>query len=119
MLQHILVRRIERIYRLRLLYGLHLTVFGMAALVVALAGAAYWHDGLLALILWLPTLVAHTAAQSLVELRQRCVVYEPAPVQAFNYQALPVDVYDEHGNVVGVAGSERSTHGERDFLLPG
>ena len=98
-----LVKRIERTYRLRLFYALHLALYGVLLIVSGLAAVQSPHDqtALLFVILWLPTIAAHTAAQSLVELRQRCVAYAPARVQPFNYRALPVDIYDEQGKRIG------------------
>jgi hypothetical protein len=103
-----LIQRIERLYRLRLVYGLHLALFGLIMVCIGFAVPA--QNALLLLLLWLPALVAHTGAQSLFELRERCAVYIPVPAHAFNYQALPVEVYDEQGNVISA---------ERDNLLPG
>lgn len=106
-----LVKRIERTYRLRLLYALHLALYGALLIVSGLAAvqSPQGQTALLLAILWLPTIAAHTAAQSLVEIRQRCVTYAPARIQPFNYRALPVDIYDEQGNCVGGP----------DNLLPG
>jgi hypothetical protein len=107
-LQHVLVQRIERLYRLRLVYGLHLALFGMVMVFVAFSIPT--QNAVLLLLLWLPAMVAHTGIHSLVELRERCFSYAPAPAQTFNYQAFPVDVYDEQGNLVS---------GKHDHLLPG
>jgi hypothetical protein len=100
LLQHQLIQRIERVYRLRLVYSLHLALFGLILVGVALVDSAYWQNAFLMALLWLPVIVGHTAAQSFIELRERCVSYAPAPIQPFNYQALPVDVYDEQGNII-------------------
>lgn len=102
MLQDLLVKRIERIHRLRLLYIFHLALYGVLLVLCGLAavGSPGWNNALLIVILWLPTVAAHTAAQSLVEMRERFVAYAPAPIQPFNYQSLPVDIYDEDGNRV-------------------
>jgi hypothetical protein len=111
LLQQVLVQRIERLYRLRLVYSLHLALFGTMLVGVTFADPAHWQNAFLLLIIWLPALMAHTAAHSVIELRERCVAYAPAPAPAFNYQALPVDVYDEQGNLV--------SGGDKIDLLPG
>ena len=102
MLQDLLVKRIDRIYRLRLLYAFHLALYGALLILCGLAavGSPQWHNALLIVILWMPTIAAHTAAQSLVEMRERCLAYAPVPRPSFDYRALPVDIYDEHGNRV-------------------
>ncbi|MFN8449625.1 MAG: hypothetical protein U0521_13830 [Anaerolineae bacterium] len=61
-----LVKQIERTYRLRLLYALHLALYGVLLIVSGLAAVQSPHEqtALLFVILWLPTIAAHTAAQS-------------------------------------------------------
>ena len=103
MLQDMLVKHIDRIHRLRLLYAFHLALYGALLIVCGLAavGSPGWNNALLIVILWLPTIAAHTAAQSLVETRERCrLAYAPVPRQPFNYRALPVQIYDEQGRLV-------------------
>ena len=80
--QYGLVKRIERINRLRFLYALHLTLYGV-------------------LMVWLPLLLTHTTAQTIVELRDRCTTNQPIPLQAINRYTLPVILYDEQGNPIG------------------
>lgn len=102
MLQGMLIKRIEHVHRLRLLYALHLALYGILLIVCGLAAvsSAGWNNALLIVILWLPTIAAHTAAQSLVETRERCLAYAPIPRQTFDYRALPVQIYDEQGRPV-------------------
>lgn len=104
MLQHEMVNRIERMTRLRLLYSAHLVFYGVMlvcyALVVAFA-PAHWHAAVLALLLWLPVLLVHTALQTIYEARQRCATeYQFAPATVNSPQLLPVDLYDEEGNLL-------------------
>lgn len=102
-LQGVLVKRIERIYRLRLIYGVHLAVYGLALMIFLLA---YIHDPtdgqnlILPLALWLPLILAHTTLQSWYELRTRCFSYEPVPIENLRGYRLPIDLYDEQGNPV-------------------
>ena len=57
-------------------------------------------------VLGLPLLLAHTTAQTVLELRQRCApAYQPVPIQPSNRFALPVILYDEQGNPI--SGDER------------
>lgn len=111
MLQGMLVKRIERIHRLRLLYVFHVALYGVLLIVCGLAavGSPGWNNALLIVVLWLPTIAAHTAAQSLIETRERCLAYAPIPRQSFDYRALPVDIYDEQG---------RRVPGDHENLLP-
>lgn len=95
------MKRIERLYRLRLIYGLHLALYGMILVLGVLAvNPVNWHNAALILTLWLPILLAHTAAQSLYELRERCAVYVPVPVERLKRFNTPVDLYDEHGRPI-------------------
>ena len=96
MLQHVLVKRIERLYRLRFIYGLHLTLYGFALALSAFTVSTTFHWQLL--VVWFTLLLAHTAAHSLYEKRERCLVYAPVPTQIFKHTMLPVDLYDEQGN---------------------
>ncbi|MCC6804110.1 MAG: hypothetical protein IT319_14605 [Anaerolineae bacterium] len=102
MLQDMIIKQIDHIHRLRLLYTFHLALYGVLLIVCGLAaiGSPAWNNALLMVILWLPTIAAHTAAQSLVETRARCLAYAPVPRQPFNYRALPVDIFDEQGRLV-------------------
>ncbi len=98
MLQGVLVKRIERIYRLRLIYGLHLAAYGLALIVFFLT---YTPTNLsLPLALWLPLILAHTTLQSWYELRARCYSYQPVPIENLRRYHLPIDLYDEQGNPV-------------------
>ncbi len=106
MLQHVLIQRIERLYRLRLLYAAHLALYGMTLACYILTPA---QPTLLLLLIWLPLVVAHTAAQTVLELRERCTVYQPIPALALSRPTPPVVIYDEDGRRVG----------EGDPLLPG
>jgi hypothetical protein len=102
LLQQIVIKRIERLYRLRLFYGVHLAVFGMALILCALNTTVPYrlNSAALVLMVWLPVLLLHTAAQSYYELRERCAAYEPVPAPVFNRAMLPVDIYDEDGKLV-------------------
>lgn len=102
MLQQIVLKRIERLYRLRLLYGVHLAVFGTALVWCALnAGVAYrLNTAALGLMIWLPVLLLHTVVQSFYELRERCTPYESVPMPIMSRAMLPVDIYDEDGKLV-------------------
>lgn len=104
MLQHEMVNRIERMTRLRLLYSAHLVFYGVMlacyVLVVAFA-PAHWHTAALALLLWLPLMLVHTVLQTIYEARQRCATeYQFAPATVSSPQMLPVDLYDEQGNLL-------------------
>lgn len=104
MLQHEMVNRIERMTRLRVFYGAHLMFFGVLlacyGLVVAFA-PVHWHTAALVLLLWLPLMLVHTALQTIYEARQRCVTeYQFAPTTVNSPQMLPVDLYDEQGNLL-------------------
>ncbi len=97
-----MIKRIERIYRLRLLYALHLTLYGtLMVLGVLTIDPTQWQTMMLVGMLWLPLLLAHTTAQTVLELRQRCApAYQPVPAQPFNRYALPVILYDEQGKPI-------------------
>ena len=96
MFQYRLVKRIERIYRWRRIYALHLALYGaLLVLGVIATDPSHWHETALLLMLWLPMLMLHTAAQSLYELRERCA--QPVPIPRFN---VPVEVYDEDGKPI-------------------
>ena len=90
--------------RLRLFYGAHLTLFGALLACYALVAAfapAHWHTAVLVLLLWLPLMLTHTALQTIYEARYRCTTeYQFAPAKASNLQMLPVDLYDEDGNLL-------------------
>ncbi len=101
MLQSIVVKRIERVYRLRMLFVFHLALYGLALIVltaVSLRQPVSWLGIMIAV--WLPLLLAHALFQSLYELRERCVD-QPQPAEAFSPALRPVDLYDEQGNLVG------------------
>ena len=100
LLQHLMIRRIEQINRLRLFYGAHLALYGVVLFGCAISTAEGWQGAALMVMIWLPVILMHTALQSVVELRERRTAYVPVPVQAFNYRAMPVQVYDEDGNLV-------------------
>lgn len=100
MLQSIVVKRIERVYRLRTLFVLHLAVYGLALIAltaVSLRQPIGWIGILIAI--WLPLLLAHALLQTLYELRERCA-YQPQPAEAFRPTLRAVDLYDEQGNLV-------------------
>lgn len=114
MLQDQIVKRINHLNRLRLFYAAHLALYGgmlaCYALVVALA-PAYWQLAFGVLLLWLPLVLCHTLVQTVFEARERCTVYQLVPAESFNRMPmLPVDLYDEQGNVLG--------SGEKFTLLP-
>lgn len=113
MLQQVVIQRIVRISRLRLLYGGHLALFGLALVVGALGSTDPTRLASAALLLmtWLPVLLLHTAVQAYYELRERCVLLEPEPALPFERALLPVAIYDEDGKLVSVTSS--------DPLLPG
>ncbi len=101
MLQSIVVKRIERVYRLRMLFVIHLALYGLALIaltVINLNEPLGW--GSLVIAIWLPLLLAHAIAQTFYELRERCA-YQPQPAEAFRPTLRPVDLYDEQGNPVG------------------
>ncbi len=101
LLQSIVVKRIERVYRLRMLFVLHLALYGLALIVltaVSLNQPLGWIGLLIAV--WLPLLLTHAIFQSLYELRERCA-YQPQLAGAFRPALRPVDLYDEQGNPVG------------------
>jgi hypothetical protein len=104
-LQHRVIERIEQLQRLRLLYGAHLALYGIGLVFCALSASATdrWLDAALMVMIWLPVVLLHTALQSLLELRERRAVCAPAPVRAFNYNAMTVQIYDEDGNPVASA----------------
>lgn len=114
MLQNELVKRIERINRLRLFYAAHLALYGVLLAgcgLIAVAAPAHWQTAALALLLWLPLVLAHTALQTLYEARERCITeYQLAPAKAMPQALLPVDLYDEDGNLLG--------SGDQFTLLP-
>jgi ABC-type multidrug transport system permease subunit len=102
-LQGVLVKQIERIYWSRLIYGLHLAVYGLALMVFLLTYAhdsTNWQGMIVPLMLWLPLVLMHTTLQSFYELRARCMTYEPVPLENFSRYALTIDLYDEQGNRV-------------------
>jgi hypothetical protein len=98
LLQHLMIQRIEQLHRLRLLYGIHLALYGALLTVWALSTPDHWQGAALTLMIWLPVILLHTALQSLLEFRERRLAYAPVPVRSFNYRAMPVQVYDEDGN---------------------
>ena len=111
MLQHVLVKRIERVYRLRLLYGIHIAIYGTVLILSMLCmSAAQWQSVSILLMLWLPLLVVHTIAQSWYERRERRVSYALVPIKPFNRYTMPVQLYDENGNPI------RSDHDHIDYL---
>ena len=70
MLQSRFIKRIERIYRLRLFYALHLTLYGtLMVLGVLTVDPARWQMMMFVGLAWLPLLLAHTTAQTVLELR--------------------------------------------------
>ena len=103
-LQHEMVSRIERITRLRLIFTAHLAFYGVMLLgyaLIAVFSPADWHMAALVLLTWSPLMLVHTAVQTLYEARQRCATeYQFAPVKAVSPQMLPVDLYDEQGNLL-------------------
>jgi hypothetical protein len=103
LLQSRLIKRIERIYRLRLLYALHITLYGtLMVLGVLTVDPSRWQMMMFVGLAWLPVLLAHTTAQTVLELRERRTpVYQPIPMQSLNRYALPIILYDEQGNPVG------------------
>ena len=52
------------------------------------------------MLTWLPLLLLHTAVQTINELRERCAPLEPAQALALSHVMVPVDIYDEAGNLV-------------------
>ncbi len=114
MLQQVVIKRIERIFRLRLFYGLHLALFSLVLALCALSSADPLHlqNAALALMTWLPVLLLHTVVQAYYEVRARCAPFEPVPAPSFSRAMLPVDVYDEDGNLVS------ASENRIDFLLP-
>ncbi len=100
MLQQQVIQRIEQIYRLRLLYGVNLALYGILLVVSALSSPDHWQSAALMVMTWLPVILLHTTLQSLIELRERRTAYVPIPVPAFNYRAIPVQLYDENGNLL-------------------
>jgi hypothetical protein len=100
LLQSRLIKRIERIYRLRLLYALHITLYGtLMVLGVLTVDPSRWQMMMFVGLAWLPVLLAHTTAQTVLELRERCApAYQPIPMQPLNRYALPVILYDEQCN---------------------
>ena len=114
MLQDQVIKRIDRLNRLRLFYAGHLALYGVMlacyALIIAFA-PAHWQFAALGMLLWLPLMLGHTAWQTYYEARQRCTVYQLAPAEAFNRTPLlQVDLYDEQGNLL--------PSGEKFTLLP-
>ena len=114
MLQDQIVKRINHLNRLRLFYAAHLALYGVMLACYALVAAfdpAHWQLAALMLMVWLPLMLGHTALQTVFEARERCMVYQLAPAESFNRMPmLPVDLYDEQGNVLG--------SGEKFTLLP-
>ncbi|MEP7292801.1 MAG: hypothetical protein ABI835_13545 [Chloroflexota bacterium] len=105
MLQHEMVNRIERVSRLRLIYGAHLTLYGVMLACYALVAAfdpAHWQLAALVLMVWLPMMLGHTALQTIYEAKERCATETQfAPAKALNRATLlPVDLYDEDGNLL-------------------
>lgn len=102
MLQQVVIQRIVRIYRLRLLYGVHLALFGLVMVLCALnaSAPAQLTNVTLVLMTWLPVLLLHTAVQTYNELRERFTPFEQVPAPAFSRVMLPVDLYDEDGNLI-------------------
>ena len=102
MLQSRLIKRIERIYRLRMLYALHLTIYGtLMVLGVLTVDPSRWQMMMFVGLAWLPVLLAHTTAQTVMELRERCTpAYQPIS-PPLNRYALPIILYDEQGNPIG------------------
>ena len=104
MLQDQIVKRIDQINRLRLLYAGHLALYGVMLACSALVAAfypAYWQLAALGLLLWLPLMLGHTMLQTVYEARQRCTTDQLVPAEAFNRTPmLPVDLYDEQGNLL-------------------
>jgi hypothetical protein len=49
-------------------------------------------------------LLLHTVVQTVNEVRERCAPLEPAQALALSHIMVPVDIYDEDGNLV--SGSE-------------
>ncbi len=92
-----LVKRIARTYRLRILFGLHLALYGTLLASCAIVPS---QTVALLLLLWLPLILGHTAAHSLHELRERSAAYVPVPVTSFNPPRYPVIIYDEDGRRV-------------------
>jgi len=113
-----LIKRIERIYRLRLIYGTHAAIYGLLLAVFVLTYAADTSSmrgtnlnnlgGVL--LFWLPILLAHTGFQVYIELREhavrqlfeheRSLCYESSPAEKLKRFDLPVDFYDENGNPI-------------------
>jgi hypothetical protein len=62
---------------------------------------ARWQTMGLVLMIWLPLLLTHTTAQTVLELRERCTTNTPVQLPAFNRYTLPVILYDEKGNPIG------------------
>ncbi|HVU09667.1 MAG TPA: hypothetical protein VHD90_00260 [Phototrophicaceae bacterium] len=113
LLQHVLVKRIERIYRLRLLYGIHLAIYGTVVVFSMLCTTtSQWQSASLLLMLWLPVLVVHTVAQSWYEHHERRMSYALVPVKPFNRYTVPVQLYDENGQPM------RGDHDHIDYLPP-
>lgn len=114
MLQDQIVKRIDHLNRLRLFYAAHLALYGVMLACYGLVAAfapAHWQLAALVLMVWLPLMLGHTAWQTFYEARQRCTVYQLAPAESFNRTPmLPVDLYDEQGNLL------RS--GDKFTLLP-
>lgn len=103
MFQNIIVQQVERYQRLRLLYAIHLGLYGLLLASIGIVTGiqpGMWQLMLLVALAWLPFVLLHTAAQSVLELRQRCAAYAPVPVSAFSRAVLPVDLYDEDGNLI-------------------
>ncbi len=95
-----LVKRVERGYRLRMLFVLHLALYAVALVALTLANAGDPMRGTGVLItLWLPLILAHTAAHMLYELRERCTP-QAQPAEVFRMTLRQVDLYDEQGNPV-------------------
>jgi hypothetical protein len=95
-----MIQRIEQLYRLRLLYGVHLALYGVLLIVCAFSAADGSQSAALMVMIWLPLILLHTALQSLLELRERRIAYAPVPARVFNYGVMPVQIYDEDGNPV-------------------
>jgi hypothetical protein len=105
------VKKIEHIYRMRLLYALHLTLYGtLMVLGVLTVDPVSWQKAGLVMMLWLPLLLAHTTAQTVLELRQRYAPNQPVPLPAFNRYTLPVILYDEQGHPIGSTDDQRMNY---------
>lgn len=100
MLQHLVIERIEQLYRLRLLYGVHLVLYGVGLVICAINAADHAQSVALMVMIWLPIILLHTALQSLLELRERRAVYAPVPLRSFSHNAMPVQIYNEDGSPV-------------------